>query len=86
MNPSSQAALGAWDGGLPLREDQALPSVRTRFAWLTTPFAERLASASDDLTASDIFAGDETVANAPSYDAVADAFASAVAQAQTARR
>lgn len=85
MNPSSQTVLGAWDGGLPLRQTQALSIIRNRFPWLTMSLAARLASASADLTAEDVFGGDETVANAASYDAVADAFASAVAQAQAAR-
>ncbi len=79
MHPTAQAELARWQGGLPLRLDQARVQAGQRFPHMPADLVEQLASGANDLTASDLYGGDKTVANAEAYDAVADRFAAAFA-------
>lgn len=81
MHSASQTELARWMGGLPLRVAHALPEVRARFPKLSADLAEQVASGANDLAAPDLSGGEKTVANAATYNGVADGFVTALGTA-----
>lgn len=79
MHPAAQTELARWKGGLALRPEQALPRVPGVFPNMAADLAEVLVSGANDLTSSDLYGGEKTVANATVYDSAADWFAAALA-------
>ncbi len=76
LSRPAQAQLAQWAGGIPLRPGDAVPILQR---WPQVQQAEDIASGASDLTAADIYGGEETTANQRAYDAVADAFSNFLA-------
>lgn len=71
LSKPAQAQLAHWAGGLPMRPGDAVPILK---GYSQVQAAEEIASGADDLTASDLYGGEETGANEVAYDDAADAF------------